>query len=102
MKKTKGSELVTRAILKEELKKLVTRIEFKKTERVLRQDILKVEERLEGVEEGQKGLDIKLDKIQNTLDGFVGAVEDLRKEDAAGELRLRDHEERIARLEQAA
>lgn len=53
-----------------------------------------------------QGLDKKLDRLQNTLDGFVGRVDDLTIENQVGtnqitELReqVEGHEGRITRLE---
>ena len=94
----------------------------------LRQEILKVEERVENLEEGQHRLEKKIDgvehrlekkidgveqvlgekmdKIMNTLVGFVGTVDDLRVDDEVGthhtrEIRIQvdDHEKRIVSLE---
>lgn len=109
----KGELKEVKGELKGDIKKLdikvsATRSDLKRTKSVLWQELLKVEGRLEGVEEGQKGLDLKLDRIQNTLDGFVGTVDDLRKENTAGadlieevEIKVVDHEKRIANLEAA-
>lgn len=47
-------------------------------------------------------IDKKLDKIMNTLDGFVGVVDDLRTENVVGSSQLRDHEKRISKLESRA
>ena len=93
----------------------------KSSEKVLRAEILRVEERLERVEGrlgnridgtekklGDKidGVEVKLDKISNQLDGFVGRVDDLTNENEIGAdqiHRLREdvkgHEKRIAKLE---
>lgn len=82
------------------------RSEFK---RVLRQEILRVEKRVEDIQEQQKVASVKLDKIDKTLDGFVGRVDNLTIENEVGtkqveELRERvdDHEERITKLESPA
>lgn len=84
----------------------IFRAELKKTERVLRTEILRVEERVEGVEDGQKETNIKLNRIEKTLDGFVGRVDDLTIENKFGadhihELRkqAKNHEGRITKLE---
>lgn len=89
MKKTKGSELVTKAILEEELEGLNGAVVELKT--------------------GQKELDKKLDRIQSTLDGFVGAVDDLRIDNVVGADQIKElrdktdnHEKRITVLEQTA
>ena len=94
-----------------EIKKLAKSLktEFKKTERVLRQEILKVEEKTEELADGQKKLDVKLSRIENTLDGFVGTVDNLRIENEVGANQIRDlrelandHETRITKLESTA
>lgn len=93
-----------------EIKKLakVFRNELKKTERVLRQEILKVEEKTEELADGQRELHIKLSRIENTLDGFVGTVDDLRKDNVVGthqtrelEVKVDGHEKRIKQFESA-
>ena len=102
---------------KDDLKKLeqYVKAEFRGTKvdnKSLRQEILKVEERVENLEEGQKRLENKLDSLEgkfdkmiNTLDGIAGAVDDLRTENSVGthqirelNLKTEDHEERIKRL----
>ncbi len=86
---------------------------LKSSEKVLRTEILRVEERVERVEERVErveikltSMDAKLDKISNQLDGFVGRVDDLSNDNEIGtdhihELRktTKDHEKRIAKLE---
>jgi len=47
-------------------------------------------------------IDKKLDKIINTLDGFVGRVDDLTTENVIGTNQIRNHEKRISKLESAA
>src|SRR3989344_7973673 len=78
----------------------------KGTEKVLITEILRVEERVENLEEGQKRMETTLNKISNQLDGFVGRVDDLTNDNEIGtdqihELRetAKDHEKRIAKLE---
>ncbi|MBI5452914.1 hypothetical protein HY945_05635 [Candidatus Gottesmanbacteria bacterium] len=53
-----------------------------------------------------KRMETKLDKLQNTLDGFVGVVDDLRTDNTVGtyqtrELReiMENHEKRLKHLE---
>ena len=86
---------------KDDLKNFATKTELKKTERVLRAEILRVEEKVENVEDGLRrvekkltdkidGIEVKLDRISNQLDGFVGRVDNLTVD---------NHEERITRLE---
>ena len=107
------------------------RTESKRTEKSHVKEILRVEERVENLEEGQKRLGvkvdnvekrlevkienveqrlgIKLDKIMNTLDGFVARVDNLTVENQVGvhqtrELRVQvdGHEKRIKHLESSA
>lgn len=80
-----------------EIKKLAKSLKtgFKKTERVLRQEILKVEEKTEELADGQKRLDVKLSRIENTLDGFVGTVDNLRVENEVGANQISDLRERV-------
>lgn len=91
----------------------LTRSDIKKLEKstkadskLLRQDILKVEERVENLEEGQVRIETKIDKIAEMLDGFVGRVDDLTTDNEVGahqtrELRLQvdNHEKRLQSLE---
>ncbi len=70
-------------------------------------DLKYLEERLEGKIEGvERSIGEKLDKIANTLDGFVGRVDDLTIENQVGanqikelEDKVNDHGERITKLE---
>lgn len=102
---------------KDDLKKLATKTEIKQVEKTLRKEILRVEERVEAVQDGLKefkkeiegkvsGIDAKLDKLQNTLDGFVGTVDTLRTGQEIGTYQLSElknkvdnHEKRISHLE---
>ncbi len=91
---------------KQDLKKFALKTDLRKVEKSLRHEILKVEERVENIEEKVDKVDKKLDRIEIKLDGFVGNVETLREENAAGviqyrrhEERLKNHEERITTLE---
>ena len=88
----------------------------KGSERILRAEILRVEERVENIEEGLKRFEEKVDKIgttiekiSNQLDGFVGRVDDLTNDNEIGtdqinRLRedVKDHEGRITKLESPA
>lgn len=110
MTKTKKNNL-NQPATKQDLSGL--RIEVKKTEKNLRGEILKLEERVERVEGKVDGLegkvdvvDRKLDNIQNTLDSFLGRVDNLEKDNTVGahhvrelELRVDDHDKRIVALE---
>ncbi len=82
------------------------RAEFKKTEKNLRGEILKVEERVENLEEGQKRIEATINRTASTLDGFVGAVDDLRVDNTVGTNQIheldkttKNHEARITKLE---
>jgi len=97
-KKTKKDSLVT----KKDLNKLASKTDFKN----LRSELLKVESRVENLEEGQVRIETKLDRIENKLDGFVGKVDNLVKDNEVGadqhrehDLRLKDHEARLTTLE---
>lgn len=100
-KKTKNN-LAT----KSDLKKLALKTDLKRVGRSLRQEILKVEARVEKIEEKVDVVDKKLDRIENKLDGFAGGVELLKQENSVGvkhtrELRVQvdDHESRLTTLE---
>src|SRR3989344_8513593 len=102
--------------LKLELKKslrLEFRRELKKTEKILRREMLRVEERAKDLEdgqneikEGQKRLETKVDNLEITLDGFMEKVDNLVKENVVGadqyrehNVKIKDHEARITTLE---
>lgn len=81
-------------------------IATKKDIKELRTEILRVEVRVENIEESQKRVEAKLDRIANTLDGFVGRVDDLTVENKVGcnqtretRLQVDNHEKRIRKLE---
>lgn len=106
-KNTNGAQVATKADiqgLEKNIREL--RTESKRTEKSLRGEILKVEERVESIEESQKRVETKLDKISNTLDGFVERVDNLTADNQVGahhtrELRVQvdDHGKRIKQLE---
>jgi len=103
---TDNTQPVTREELKNELKKFAIKSELKKVEKNLRSNILKVEERVENIEDGQKRMEAILNKMSVQLDGFVGTVDDLKTDNQVGshqinELRLQgeNHEKRIKQLE---
>jgi len=103
---------------------LATKVDLNKavknSGRILRAEILRVEEKVENVEEGLKriedkltgkmdGLEAKLDKISDQLDGFVGRVDDLTNDNEIGTDQIhrlhedvKDHEKRIIKLESPA
>lgn len=92
---------------------IATKTELKKVERNLRQEILKVEERLERVEEKVDvieekvdGIEKKIDKLINITVAFVGRIDTLETENTIGtnqihELKtdVNDHGKRITKLE---
>ncbi len=99
-----------RSELKAEIKAVKT--ELKSDIKSLRQEILRVEEKVEKLEEDIKEFKIdigaKLDRLQNTMDGFIGAVDDLRTDNTVGthhtrelQKRVDDHEARLQQIESA-
>lgn len=86
---------------------LATKRELKSEIALVRLDIKDVRLDLEKkIDNFQEALGAKLDKIANILDGFVGAVDDLRVENEVGTNQTRelavkvdDHEKRIRQLE---
>jgi uncharacterized coiled-coil protein SlyX len=120
-KPTPNNDPLTKSVLESALAKYATKSDLKKTvkdsERILRAEILRVEERLENVEDRLTNkidsVEAKVDKMGATiekisiqLDGFVGRVDDLTNDNIIGtdqihELRRssKDHEKRIAKLE---
>jgi len=99
-KKTNNVQVATKKDIQ------MLRNDFKKSEKSLRGEILKVEGKVEVLQEGQEDIKATLDRLQNTLDGFVGRVDNLTAENEVGanqtrDLRVQvdDHEERISRLE---
>lgn len=97
-------------ITKDDLKTFATKTDLKQVEKNLRGEILRVGERVESLEKGQKRLEkkidgvqetlgAKLDKLQNTLDGFVGTVDELRTENEVGAHQIRELDARVTKLE---
>ncbi len=103
------SQPVTRDYLDESLKKYATKTDIKdlKTEsKSIRGEILRVEEKMENLEEDikeikgdNKKMDAKLDRIINTLDGFVGRVDDLTVDNEVGTHQTRELQLKIDNLE---
>ena len=119
----------TKADIERLEKRVATKTELKRVEKSLRQEVLKVEERVkhigervenigervENIEErvkhigeSQERVEVKLDRIAITLDGFVGRVDNLTADNEVGahhtrELRVQvdNHEKRITKLESA-
>ena len=82
-----------------DISKLATKIDIK----TLKGNIEKL--RAETRSDIQK-LDTKLDHLQNTLDGFVGVVDDLRTDNVVGthqtrelQVKIDDHEKRLKQIE---
>lgn len=91
--------------------------ELKKDNKSIRGEILRVEEKVENVQDEIKDVrneikefkaevrsdsktqHDKLDKIQNTLDGFVGRVDDLSIDNEVGTHHTRELELKVAALE---
>lgn len=84
---------------KDDLKKFATKTELKIVERSLRGEILRVEEKVEELQEGQQEIKTTLIKLQNTLDGFVGTVDDLRTENEVGAHQITELDKRVTKLE---
>lgn len=94
---------------KDDLKKYATKTDLKNVEKSLRGEILRVEERVENVEDGLKDLKgemhvvhKKLDKLQNTMDKFVGIVDDLRTENEVGTHQIKELDKRVTKLESSS
>lgn len=83
------------------------RLGFKKTEKILRAEILRVEEKIEKTEERlREEIRVARDDLMNKIDSFAGRTEALEEENTVGanqtrELRVQvdDHEGRITKLE---
>ncbi len=97
-------------ITKQDIKKLATRTELKQVEKNLRREMLRVEERVENLEEGQKrievkidqaeqSLGVKIDKLTNTVVSFIGRVDNLETENEVGSYQIRELDTRITKLE---
>lgn len=108
------------AVTKKDLKRLASKADIKTlkdSDRALWREVLKVEERVENIEEGQKrmektlgdkfnGVEVKIDRIMNQLDGFVGIVNNLTIDNEVGanqvrelDIKAENHEKRIGKLE---
>jgi len=109
-KKTNNTQVATKSDIQSLEKNIYElRTASKRTEKSLRGGMLKVEVRVENIEESQKRVETKLDKIDNTLDGFVGRVDNLAIDNEVGanqihEIRknIKNHENRITQLETAS
>lgn len=104
--------------------KFVTKADLKKESKAIRAEMLRLEERIEKLEEEVKGLkeemkelrkelnelraefreisqrlDVKLDRLQNTMDKFVGRVDDLTVENEVGAHHTRELTVKVGNLE---
>ena len=82
------------------------RAEIKRGDKALRQEILRVEERVENIEEGQKRIETIVNRTANTLDAFLGRLDNLETDNEVGANQISDlreltdnHETRITKLE---
>lgn len=92
--------------LEKSIRKFATKTELRRVEKVVRGEILKVEGRVENMEEGQKRVETTLNKISTQLDGFVGRVDNLMADNEVGANQLHElrkdvdnHEKRITQIE---
>jgi wobble nucleotide-excising tRNase len=76
-----------------------TKNDIEKLRTEMNKGVVKLEARVEDIEEVQKRIDVKLDKLQNTLDKFVGIVDDLRTENSVGAYHTRELQLKILELE---
>lgn len=79
--------------------KFATKADLKVETKSIRREILRVEEKVENLEEGQKRIEDMLGKMAKTLDGFVGRVDDLSVDNEVGTHHTRELELKIAALE---
>jgi hypothetical protein len=91
---------------KEDLKKLASKTDLKRVEtdlkrveRSLRGEILRVEERGETIEDGQKRIEVKVDRVLNTLDAFVGRLETVGTANEVGTHQMCELDKRVTKLE---
>lgn len=82
------------------LKKFATKAELKKTERNLRGEILRVEERLERTEDKLlKKMSEQHDQVMTSISNFAGRVQTLETENEIGSDQIRRLDERLTTLE---
>ena len=80
--------------------KQATKDDFQKLEKRMDSKLDGLEKRMDSKFDGlEKRMDSKFDKLMNTLDGFVGRVDDLTTENVIGANQVKDHEKRISKLE---
>ena len=77
--------------LKKELKKYTTKNDLKEVATDLRVEIGEVRDLVEATAVG-------VARIENTLDGIAGAIQDLRTENGAGAVHLARHDRQISAL----
>jgi len=100
-----NNQLATKKDLQSLFQRIETRFEtkgeLKKTEKNLRTEILKVEEKVETIQEQQQQMRLEMTRmsnkmtegftmLQNTLDGFVGRVDDLATDNQVGTHQTRE------------
>ncbi len=101
-KPKKSPELITRAVLKEELAKFATKEELLVTKKELKAEIAFVRLDMKDMEERLDDKNRKYkDEILTKIDSFAGKTAKLEEENIAGAGRLRNHEKRITALEAA-
>lgn len=95
----KNSKLVTEEYLDKKLSGFATKKDLEATINLLQLDIkLDIKEAFEKHEEQHKK---DKDEILTKMDGIAADLQAKREDDAAGTLRLDDHEKRISSLEAA-
>ena len=98
------SKLATQKELKSVKAELKADIKDLKSEtKSIRGEILRVEEKVENIQDEIKELKIdsqvRFDRLQNTLDSFVGGVDDLRIENTVGTHQTRELHLKVVSLE---
>ena len=104
IKKIEQSAKTSNKKLRNEFSSL--RSDLKSTKKSLFGQMLKLEENVESIDENQKRSEGKLDKLQNTLDSFLGRITNLEDENSLGtdqyselDKKVNAHEKRIKHLE---
>ena len=97
---TKADLAAVKSELKTDIKAVKSEVKF------LHQAFLKLEARVESLEEGQKQIVMILKRMESTLDGFVGRVDNLTTDNEVGAHQTReiqqivdDHEKRLQYIE---
>lgn len=91
------------ATTKKDLKKLATRTELKTVEKNLRVEILRVEKKVENLEENISAqMRQQHDQVMTAVSNFAGRVEELETENEIGSDQISRLEKRVATLESTA